>query len=312
MQSGMAADLHVWGEDLCQAMVLNSSLKTPTPWLWKDESLCSDQTQGPGYTHGNSALSCYFGRAHQACSALPLPRTFVHNPAMGGAHRFCPLYKYTDMEERKAWRAAVTETLFTSINPKIVHMAKRLSFETFGPKGAPEDLILIHIRWGDKFIEMPDQKVVSINHYFNLAVEVVNSNNIKEPTVFLATDNVNAINEFLNIAPKHWKIVWDPTVCSKLYTKHLIGREKEQAVSCKLAAKFKGALGTLQLVALVLGMDAKYFLLTLCSNWSRMMDELRRSVIDPYCEGSEGSCSEMHNVDSAGAKQCVGSPVGNW
>ena len=47
--------------------------------------------------------------------------------------------------------------------------------------------------------------------------------------------------------------------------------------------------GRKALVALLLAMEAQYYVLTTGSNWSRLMDELRQAVVDVRC----GGCTEM-------------------
>lgn len=56
-----------------------------------------------------------------------------------------------------------------------------------------------------------------------------------------------------------------------------------------MAIHSQGSLGLASLVSLLIAMEAKYYLLTSGSNWSRLIDELRLSVTDPAC----GGCTRM-------------------
>jgi hypothetical protein len=40
---------------------------------------------------------------------------------------------------------------------------------------------------------------------------------------------------------------------------------------------------------LLVALEANYFVLTTASNWSRLMNELRKNVLDPSC----GDCTRM-------------------
>jgi hypothetical protein len=56
-----------------------------------------------------------------------------------------------------------------------------------------------------------------------------------------------------------------------------------------MAQSSDGVIGRTSLVALLIAMEAKYYVLTSGSNWSRLIDELRKGVVDVDC----GNCTVM-------------------
>ena len=98
---------------------------------------------------------------------------------------------------------------------------------------------------------------------------------ITNPSVFLTTEDPIALAEFLKAAPKSWKqvLVYKPAV-SPYSAMH------SQAMNAKANG---GATGRHALIALLLALEARYFVLTGASNWSRLINELRKSVLDSDC-----------------------------
>ena len=57
----------------------------------------------------------------------------------------------------------------------------------------------------------------------------------------------------------------------------------------KTSKQTKGRAGVVALGSLLVAMEADDFVLTTASNWSRMMNELRKNVLDALCNG----CTSM-------------------
>ena len=51
----------------------------------------------------------------------------------------------------------------------------------------------------------------------------------------------------------------------------------------------KGRAGLVAMGSLLVAMEAKWFVLTTASNWSRVMDHLRTQIINPRCN----NCTHM-------------------
>ena len=98
---------------------------------------------------------------------------------------------------------------------------------------------------------------------------------ISNPSVFLTTEDPVALAEFLKAAPKSWKkvLVYKPAVSSD-------SSVHSQAQEAQLNS---GASGRHALIALLLALEARFFVLTGASNWSRLINELRGSVLDVDC-----------------------------
>jgi hypothetical protein len=67
------------------------------------------------------------------------------------------------------------------------------------------------------------------------------------------------------------------------------GDESPAGHSFDEAAKSKGWAGTANLASLLIAMQAREFVLSTGSNWSRLMNELRKAVLDDRCDG----CTRM-------------------
>ena len=57
----------------------------------------------------------------------------------------------------------------------------------------------------------------------------------------------------------------------------------------KMSDLLQGRPGLVALASLLFALQANNFVVTTASNWSRLMNELRKSVLDPRCD----SCSQM-------------------
>jgi hypothetical protein len=97
--------------------------------------------------------------------------------------------------------------------------------------------------------------------------------------VFLTTEDPVALAEFLKAAPKSWKqvLVYKPAVSS----------DSSVHSQAQEAQSNSGASGRHALIALLLALEARYFVLTGASNWSRLINELRQSVLEIDCAKHE-------------------------
>lgn len=56
------------------------------------------------------------------------------------------------------------ELLFSSITSKLLDLANSAARDVFGPSGAPQNLISVHLRWGDKGKE---NQLVPVSQYIS-------------------------------------------------------------------------------------------------------------------------------------------------
>jgi hypothetical protein len=287
--NGMGSDLHTWSEDLCLAMMTNSSLNIMPKWVWEEDSLCHGAPPGSKYTYKDSSFGCYFGnQVDPTCNSATSLRLGNFNRTTD-FYGQCQLYSYKDEEQHMNWRASAMEVLFTQMNPKVPYLASRLMYEMFGPQGAPDDLITMHIRHGDKIVENP---LVKIDQFIEATWVMIRKHRIQNPTIFILTDNIKAVGLFASAAPENWKITYDPTICSKLYTSNR--DENGQAAQRPELRSFHGAPALAQMVTLLIALEAKYFLLTMVRNWSRLIEELRLRLIEAPCKHE--ICSDVEYV----------------
>ena len=106
----------------------------------------------------------------------------------------------------------------------------------------------------------------------------------KTANIYLATEDPEAVEEFRKALPVGWSLFVDQFLID---TSH--HRVDEYNGSPKMAKALNGKAGLLALGSLLVAMEANDFVLTTASNWSRLMDELRQSILDPRC----GNCTSM-------------------
>ena len=307
--NGFASDVHQWSVSLCHAMELDVTLLTaragkifphwiprvpffpnafPNTWIWDDAATCTDaQMEQP--------LSCYFGTAVSPGSTCPEPTkpcrragqmqcvTEISDPLSGSyrkgrGERFCAL--------GDRWHAAAVEFLFGHLAPQLVRAAQHQIPLVFGPDGIPprSSLITVHIRWGDKGSEMD---LVPVEEYVRAARAIVSDHNISQPSVYLATEDPEALRQFRKMAPTRWTVFGDPMLKADY-------RPDSGNHAVIAAAASRGKEGHDALVSLVLALEANHFVLTTASNWSQLMNEIRKNVLNPRC----GGCTTMVDLMS--------------
>mmetsp|Transcript_20979 Transcript_20979/g.56459 ORF Transcript_20979/g.56459 Transcript_20979/m.56459 type:complete len:229 (+) Transcript_20979:1036-1722(+) len=187
--------------------------------------------------------------------------------------------------DSKASHQAAIELLFRSLPPPLIAAAERANVEVFGAAGAPANLVTVHIRWGDKGKE---NSLVSIERYVHAAQQLVDRHGLGEtPTVFITTEDPAALHAFREHAPSGWVLrYYAPAIGT--------GDAEEQfteAVSTTAigASDSGGALGLNSLITLLLSLEGRFFVLTASSNWSILINELRRGRINLGC----GGCTDM-------------------
>ena len=98
--------------------------------------------------------------------------------------------------------------------------------------------------------------------------------------IYLATEDPAAVKEFKEAMPTGWNVFVDQFLMET--QSH---RVHEYNASPKLAQSMNGKAGLLALGSLLVAMESNDFVLTTESNWSQLMDEIRRSIMDPRCDG---------------------------
>jgi hypothetical protein len=288
--NGMGSDLHTFAKGLCGAFSANAAFATVANekhgWIWEDKVLCSDSER-------KAPLACYFNlptvcpRQHNT-ETLPMRSRQKVTWPFGSCENVVPKTK----PSRAAFRAAAMEYLFAHLNPRLVEEAEKEISSTFGARGIPRPLIAVHIRWGDKGSEM---KLVPIESYINAVAKLVAEHRLGDVHVFVTTEDPNALSAFCDGARatpggSQWSIYAYKKAVSAYSEMHSPWRDAADG----------GRMGLYSMVSLLFAMEAKYYVLTTGSNWSRLINELRTNLIDAHaCQGvlkKHGPCTHMADL----------------
>lgn len=277
---GLGSSLHSWGNNFCNAMGKGRRTWTKAdatePWIWNDQEKCK--------TSDVSVMQCYFPSMELQCP------NDVKAGRANGYYSDCMDHVVGNSKQER-WsvlRAAATEYMFHNVSNIVIEEAERQLKLVFPPKGiVPPNLITVHIRWGDKVIG--EMKKVPIKEYVDGVQSILtarNQSDQEEVNIFLATEDPNAVREFKKAAPDMWRIYVDQ------YFHDMKPYRPEKAFGQNNnvnADKTMGRAGLIALGSLLVAVEANDFVLTTRSNWSRLMNELRKNILDPRCNG----CTHM-------------------
>jgi hypothetical protein len=269
---GLGSDIHVWGQALCNAMEEKLRIRTHNlrEWIWLDGSKC-DMTVA-----NQSGLLCYFPSSELRCPqdaesiAAGIVRS-IPSPIKVKCDSIMKDYNISD------FRAAAVEALFTKLSPIVVAEGERQLNLVF-PNGVPKKLITVHMRWGDKKFE---SKLQDVMDYINGVKQVLKQRGDREEGeahIFLSTEDPKAVTEFKANLPKAWKVYLD-----QFYYEMLPYRPSDDPYNTvpKISRELNGVTGLWSLGSLLVAMEANDYVLTTSSNWSRLMNELRKNIVNP-------------------------------
>jgi hypothetical protein len=171
--------------------------------------------------------------------------------------------------------SAAMEYLFQSVRPIVITEAEKQIREAF-PDGLPnpEDMITVHMRWGDKSTET---SLLPVEWFVNGAKHLANAR--ERPSnpvhIYLASEDIDAINAFANATPSEWII-------------HTTG-PTQTTTEKGMVTFMSGERGLESLAALLISLQSNHYVLVTASNWSRLINELRSNVLDPRCQ----NCTNM-------------------
>lgn len=285
---GMGSHIALWSQAMCNSMEAGFRLRTYNPiWLWLDQTFCNRAVAE------KSPWLCYLPGSEFKCGCEETPLLSNDNasdPRDLKRHQ-CALLRGNGEDVLREFRAASTEFLFHRIAPLVIQEARRQVGLLFGAKGTPDDLITVHVRWGDKFWEMPNRTLVAVQTYMDAISTLLQETQGHNRTanIYLATEDPRAYREFKNATPAGWNIYFDRTV-EEL---HRFRPPKGNRAS-HMSMNSKGRAGLAGLASLLVAMEAKLFVLTTKSNWSSVINHLRKNVIDPRCN----DCTKMIDLVS--------------
>lgn len=211
----------------------------------------------------------------------------------------------------KAHIEPALNVLFANLSPHILTAAHEAMRELFGGRGEPpKNLITVHIRWGDKWKEgklfqgecyvRAVERLLTMQHRAGTNALAHPDVAQRAPTgddepvhIFVTTEDLAALDAFNESAHRRghldWRVhTWMPAVLQDsrgawgVTDLSPLGAARLQAISG--GHRGGGAVGARtprsplleSLVALLIGVEAQLFVLSMRSNWSRLIHELRR------------------------------------
>lgn len=270
---GLGSHLYLWSQAACNAHEMGYRVRTYNPhWLWLDQAYCDADTAV------QSPFLCYFPTMEYRCGIETRTSTMnVTNPR--DVKRRCRrMQKKGFLTE---FRAAAMEYIFHQVAPVVVLEAERQIGLMFGGGDVPADLITVHIRWGDKFWEMD---LAPIDEYITAVCYMLQLQGRDNTTanIYLSSEDPRAVRAFIYAVPTGWNVYTDRTVAELDEFRPVKGNRASWTTR-----NTKGRAGLVALGSLLVALEANYFVLTTRSNWSRIMNELRKNVLDPSC----GNCT---------------------
>jgi len=287
---GMGSDLHTWTQAVCNSMEKGATLlEVPDGWIWNDRTFCHTGPTLPKV----QPLSCYFNLDKHCPESTTFPDKMM---SYNHSYDRCPKYIQDD-RTRQIFRASAIEYLFSNMSKRLIAEAEKEIHGVFGSDGIPENMITVHLRWGDKKREM---KLVTQQEYVDAIDKMVRDHAIAHPHVYITTESKEALEKIEQYVKQHkpkWKLynyapsVYDDRIPTPRNhgPRHAIHGANAVASPMKMAQNTGGVQGKASIIALLFALESKYYVLTSGSNWSRIIDELRRTTIDHRC----GNCTKM-------------------
>jgi len=310
---GMGSALHTWMHPLCLASTENKILVSGgSEWIWNDQMTCPQefkmakvakstsawQNQGDD---SHSALWCYFGW-HESGLRCPPGTIAWDKPPIDFGDDFLS-YKcdsYLEKYGKQTIRNAAIEWLFQNVSLLVIREAERQIREEAFPADenttaitntreflrwplipSADSLITVHIRLGDKSSEM---ELLSISDYINGTKSLLTENEIsgrEDVHIFVVTENPSAVKLFSDASPTNW-------IVHSSGPKH----PEDNNFVPALASSSRGRAGLESLASLLVSLESNRYVLCLGSNWSRLINELRATVVDYRCR----NCTKMLNL----------------
>jgi len=283
--SGFGSTIHQLGAYLALAINSNKVLAIDSSAL---------RHWGPCDSASGSAFECFFKPItwcnHRASSNVSAPHT---RDVVNEMPRFLEevidrapttMPNTPDRQVKYLWRAIASAYLLRlNADTSTQLVAQRRALLGRGPP----PLIAVHVRRGDKGKEMTLRPVSR----FVQAVKQVQLSSVRRgwPAVFLTTESEDVVGAFQEAFSAPPQLVY-------------VDRERSNK---DFSIGYNDTMA--DLLSLFVSLESTYFVGTLGSNWSRLVDELRRVWAAP----SDGCCTQMVEVDCDGPLPC---PVNtrNW
>ena len=303
---GMGSDIHQWSEKLCYALENGYRLRTVgNSWQWADQENCKDTLNLACYTKNKNIL--YNENIANNRIALTVQSNETSYFKCRGDFKKLvsrmivqKIKKYPDMLDTTSFiRAASIEYLFggdgsNGLSDVLLKQMYAQIQKVFKKPDIPSNLINVHIRWGDKKREMKlhnvEEYIDAVNDMIKIK-NIVNLNKTTENNIYVSSDDTNAITSFKNEAPKNWNIFTDPIIDTILNIDS--SKDPNAQNPYWFAHQTQGKMGLISLSSLLIACESNYHVLTTGSNWSRLMNEVRKNINDKHCNG----CTYMIDLE---------------
>ena len=315
--AGIGSDLTLWSYGICRGMQLGQRLISPRPWIHWSQVSCpiNDNSSMTCYFPRSEDLCTTVNEqalAKKDNSSRP-PRSQLRIEQDGRVRDECWSLLQQENLTKKEFVGSATEFLFSSVSSRVVDSAVERLPLVFPPHGiVPPNMITVHIRWGDKGTEMD---LVSIHSYIDACHQILqrrrhqlqrlrnqvtgsqggtNQTNLADSIpiytnhsgsskdgdpvhIFLATEDPTAVQAMRANMPSHWKLYVDPYV--QEFSQY---RQKGFGGNAHMTKAQRGTPALAGLASLLIAMEANDFVLTTASNWSRLMNDLRRFIVQQH------------------------------
>ena len=306
--SGYGSVLHTWATYLCYAMEHGASLVSAADGDWfkawdgHGTTVCHDE-------HSAAApLTCFYGHRANTCRVFPRAGKAFKMPAYepffhdgDGAMR-----SYNNWDGCPSWShrrgtpffVAAFRWLFSGLSPRLVKLTREAAIDVFGPRGAPDALVTVHMRWGDKARDKVSLQPAT--RYAEAVEELVATHLPGLPSsklgVFVTTEDGAALRAFRKEAElRNWTVYTYAPALLHADGHFDVGANGSQAVSASSplgeaqaqAARSRQAVGWAgvhSIIALLLALEARLYVVTAVgrssSNWGRLVDEMRMAFVN--------------------------------
>ena len=328
--SGYGSVLHSWATYLCYAMEHGASLVTAADGNWFDAwdgngtTVCHDEhaAAGGGSHHRETRrapLTCFYGHRANTCGPSPLlgkqqidfwtfgkvrlempeydPFFHAGDSALRRYHNWdgCPSWSH-----RRGTPFFVTafKWLFSRLSPRLVNLTREAAIDVFGPRGARDALVTVHMRWGDK---ARDNVTLQPAARYAEAVEALVATHLRgvhssKIGVFVTTEDGAALTAFRKEARlRDWTVYtyapallhdedhFDVAANGSRAASMRSPLEEAQAEAAR-SGEAVGWAGVHSIIALLLALEARLYVVTAVgsrsSNWGRLLDEMRMAFVN--------------------------------
>ena len=276
---GMGSDFHTWGDSLCRAFSEGRALVTLPEWKYAPPA-----TRAP--------FGGWFAPPH-------CPGAFVPSEAQvltGTEHPDCAPRGHTGAQMRRA----ATEFLFRQPPPHVRTKACEILTRVFGRGGAPNDLILVQMRWDDKVDTDVPTEAITIRRFVTAVAALVRRHRLREPVVYLETQSPQALRAFYRMARRHaWEV------------RHALSPMTHKA-SWDATADARAENSLHALATLLVAVEARYYVLSTGSNWAKLIDDLRHVWRDALCSSAErgaSNCTDLIDLYPDGGRHHMPLPA---